>query len=243
MPSCPAARVLCHQEQTTAWGTFAGTTKLSRLLCIYSVRLNWKKCTCKTDAGPLLCCCTLEQTVGDCTKDDRNCGSLLLLDVLAPTSSGIPRMKTSAVPMQLRGHLQHLWPQRGKVLRTAALQQVVSRTHADARVAALFVTLEADARGPAPLPKESELNDISRLQSWFWVFESAWLWRRPSFTGVTTIEVCVSAQATSRRGSLGWLPWSCSLRPRAIDDGGQNTLPHLRSIVVVVARHNWMAET
>ena len=59
-------------------------------------------------------------------------------------------------------------PPDGKMLRMAAMQQAVSRADADARVAALFSTLEADARRPAARPKDQALwgmPDLSRLRS------------------------------------------------------------------------------
>ena len=98
-------------------------------------------------------------------------------------------------------------PPDGEMLRMAAMQQAVSRADADTRVAALFATLGADARGPAARPKNQALADPSRLRSCSGALASAWLTARPGFTELTTIEFCVNARLRLGEFPLGMPRW------------------------------------
>ena len=134
-------------------------------------------------------------------------------------------------------------PPDGKMLRTAAMQQAVSRADADAPVAALFATLEADARGPAARPKDQALADLSRLRSISGALASAWLTARPGFTELTAIEVCVNARL--RLGEIllaGQDGDAACVCGRLIPSGATHSLICGALWRTVVARHNGMAQ-
>ena len=68
----------------------------------------------------------------------------------------------------------------GKALRTgSALQRAISQADADARTAALFATLEADAKGASSQVRSAALADFARLRSCSGSLVSAWLTARP----------------------------------------------------------------
>ena len=80
------------------------------------------------------------------------------------------------------------------MLHMAAMQQGISRADADARVAALFAKLQADARGPSTRPQDQTLADLSRLLSCSGAPASACLTARPGFTELTAIKFGVNAR-------------------------------------------------
>ena len=132
-------------------------------------------------------------------------------------------------------------PPDGKMLRMAALQQAVSR--ADARVAALFATLEANARGPAARPKDQALADLSCLRNCSGALASAWLTARPGFTELTAIDSFVNARL--RLGEIllaGQDGDGACVRGRLMPAGGTQSPICGALWRTVVARHNGMAQ-
>ena len=93
------------------------------------------------------------------------------------------------------------FPPDAKTLRIAAMQQAITRADADARVAALFATFDADARGPAARPNDQALADLSRLRSCSGALASAWLTARPGFTELTAMDFRVNACCVSVRST------------------------------------------
>ena len=82
----------------------------------------------------------------------------------------------------------------GMALRMAALQRAISQVDADARTAALFATLEADAKGASSQVRSAALADLARLRSCAGSLASAWLTARPGPAELTAVEFCISAR-------------------------------------------------
>ena len=82
----------------------------------------------------------------------------------------------------------------GKALRMAALQRAISQADADARTAALFATLAADAKGTSSQARSAALADLARLRSCAGSLASAWLTEQPSPAELTAAEFCISAR-------------------------------------------------
>ena len=82
----------------------------------------------------------------------------------------------------------------GKALRMAALQRAISHPDADTRAAALFTTLEADAKGASSQARSAALADLARLRSCAGSLASAWLTARPGPAELTAVEFCSSAR-------------------------------------------------
>ena len=82
----------------------------------------------------------------------------------------------------------------GKDLRMAALQRAFSQADADTRTAALFATLEADAKGASSQVRSAALADLTRLHSCAGSLASAWLTARPGQVELTAVEFCISAR-------------------------------------------------
>ena len=89
------------------------------------------------------------------------------------------------------------WPGRkpdGKDLQMVALQRTISHADADAHVAVLFATLEADAKGPSSQVHSAARADLARLRSCAGSLASAWLTARPGPAELTAVESCISAR-------------------------------------------------
>ena len=82
----------------------------------------------------------------------------------------------------------------GKALRMATLQRAISHADADVRVAALFATLEADAKRASSQARSAALADLARLRSCAGSLASAWLIARPGPAELTAVEFCISAR-------------------------------------------------
>ena len=76
----------------------------------------------------------------------------------------------------------------------AALQRAISQADADARTAALFATLEADAKGTSSQVRSAALADRARLRSCAGSLALAWLTARPGPADLTAVEFCISAR-------------------------------------------------
>ena len=75
--------------------------------------------------------------------------------------------------------------QAEKTLRMAGLQHAVTHADADARAAAVFSTLEADAAEQASQLRAAALSDMARLRSCDGALASPWLTARPGLTELT----------------------------------------------------------
>ena len=82
----------------------------------------------------------------------------------------------------------------GKALRMAALQRAIFQADADARTAALFAPLEADAKGASSQVRSAALADLARLRSCAGSLASAWLTARPGPAELTAVVICISAR-------------------------------------------------
>ena len=83
----------------------------------------------------------------------------------------------------------------GKALRTgSALQRAISQADADARTAALFATLEADAKGASSQVRSAALAGLARLRSCARSLASAWLTARLGPAKLMAVEFCISAR-------------------------------------------------
>ena len=129
-----------------------------------------------------------------------------------------------------------------KVLRTSALQREISHADADARAAALFATLEADAKG-ASLQARSAAR-LPHLCNCTGLLASAWLTARPGPAGLTAVEFCIST-----RLRLGEDLFACQdgdvacVCGRSMEAGGTHSLTCVALWHTVVARHNALTET
>ena len=102
----------------------------------------------------------------------------------------------------------------GKALRMAARQRVISHSDADARTAALFATLEADAKGASSQARSADLADLARLRSCAGSLASAWLTAWPGPAELTAVEFDgsrVGPVAPPEWGSRGGDMWVRSL--------------------------------
>ena len=80
----------------------------------------------------------------------------------------------------------------GKALRMAALQQAICQADADARAAALFATLEADAKGATSQARSAAVADLTRLHSCAGSLVSACLTAQPGPAELTAVQLCIS---------------------------------------------------
>ena len=76
----------------------------------------------------------------------------------------------------------------------AALQRAISQAGTDARTAALFATLDADAKGASAQVRSAALADLARLRTCAESLASAWLTARPGPADLTAVEFCISAR-------------------------------------------------
>ena len=75
----------------------------------------------------------------------------------------------------------------------AGLQHAVTRADADARAAAVFAMLEADAAGQATQLRAAALSDMARLRSSAGALASAWRPARPGHAELTAVEFRTNA--------------------------------------------------
>ena len=83
--------------------------------------------------------------------------------------------------------------QAEKTVRMAGVQHAVAHADADARAAAVFATLEADASGQASQLRAAALLDMARLRSCAEALSSAWLTARPGLAELTAVEFRTNA--------------------------------------------------
>ena len=80
-----------------------------------------------------------------------------------------------------------------KTLRMGGLQHAVTHADADARAAAVFATLEADASAQASQLRAAALSDMARLRSCAGALASGWLTARPGLAEHTAVEFRTNA--------------------------------------------------
>ena len=118
----------------------------------------------------------------------------------------------------------------GKALRMAALQRAISHADAEGRAAALFATLEADAKGASSQARSAALAGLARLRSGAGSLASAWLTAQPGPAELTAVEFCISARLRLGR-SLRRSRWRRCVCLRQINGSRGDHLPHLRRAV------------
>ena len=139
-----------------------------------------------------------------------------------------------------------VWARRkpdGKALRMAAKQQAISHADADARVAALVVTLEADVKGASSQARSAALADLARLRICAGSLASAWFTARPGPAELTAAEFCISARLRLGEdlfaGQDGDNECVCG---RSMAAGSTHSLICGALWHTVVARHNALTE-
>ena len=135
------------------------------------------------------------------------------------------------------------YSQAESTLRVAGLQHAVTHADADARVAAVFATIEADAAGQASQLRAAPLSDMARLKSCAGALASTWLTAQPGLAELTAVEI--RTKALLRLGE-DLIPGQdrdmACVCGRAAATGGTHALVCGALWHMVVARHNMMVD-
>ena len=131
----------------------------------------------------------------------------------------------------------------GKALRMAALQRAISQADANARTAALFATLEADAKKASSQERSAALADLARMRSCAGSLASAWLTAQPGAAEVTAVEFCISAHLRLREDlCAGQDADDACVCGRSMAAGGTHSLMCSALWHTVLDRHNALTE-
>ena len=125
----------------------------------------------------------------------------------------------------------------------AALQRVISHADAGTRAAALYATLEADAKGASSPARSADLADLelARLRSCAGSLASACLTARPDSAELTSVEFCISSRPCLGKDLCRSKDDAC-VCGRSIAVGGTHSLIFGVLWLTEVARHNALTE-
>ena len=125
----------------------------------------------------------------------------------------------------------------------AAPQRAIFHADADARAAALFVSLEADAKKASTHALSAALADLARLHSCAGSLASARLTARPGPAEHTALEFCVSARLRLGENLFaGQDGDDACVFDRFVAAGGTHSLICSALRHTVVSRHNVLTE-